>query len=620
MRKITMISSLILAISLAGCPEETPGPIITLPDTSKDTSGDATGDATSDVSDDTVPSDATSTDGGSAEECDPSSNDDSQCEGKVELDACEIAVCSEEGKCVAAVEEQTYCCETDADCSVVDFPETSSVCLDLVCKQGQCAAELVSDDCCLSDSDCLELEESCCDEATCNNGVCEISTLEECCETSQDCDDGTESTNDICVDACVTDGCLHKAPACSVDKVYSDKGFDDGTLQLMKVFDENPDDGVTWHVSSNTNVSAPHSVRFGRKDCDFYYNGPTDGCEPTGAFPDQGTPINARLETASFGLDPGVGTFLGFWVRMAAKEGFPAQDGNPAVDIDYLRVIVAQGNAWDVVWKSTDAFGTDNTTNGDWKFQTVNLSGYQGSVKIIFEFIAYAANNYLDPQGNILEGVYLDDIRVQATCQDAYCNSVDSPCESDGNGCTSDACTLYSNGPGGVCAYPSSSIGQECQPCGQPGDCGSDPCYDYACNDQICSVALKDECCNPYSAFPEYTDEGETTTLGFEDGDVPGWIMDDPYPDDNVGWQVDPESPYKGGYALYFGDPATQTYYAKDANGAGQPSIGTIWSPGFTIPDEEFRTQMLSFWLNMSTEYDGSNGPGEGEKYDRDYR
>ena len=63
--------------------------------------------------------------------------------------------------------------------------------------------------------------------------------------------------------------------------------------------------------------------------------------------------------------------------------------------------------------ENTDAFGTDNTTNGEWKFQTANLSGYQGEVKVIFEFIAYAANNYLDPQGNILEGVYLDDIRYK---------------------------------------------------------------------------------------------------------------------------------------------------------------------------------------------------------------
>jgi hypothetical protein len=617
MRRMTTSFSLFLAIFLLGCPSDPVGPpIITLTDTGKADSSDDTVESDSDTETDGAdPEDGGPADG-TTTECDPSLDDESQCDGKVDLQTCEIAECSDDGLCVAV--EQPKCCESVDDCKIVDFPESKSVCLDLVCKKGVCQTELISNDCCLADADCVDLEESCCDTATCSEeGACIVETLTECCETSLDCDDGTDSTNDICGDACVTDGCLHKAPACSVDKVYSDKGFDDGTLQLMKVFDENPGDGVTWHISNKTSVSAPYSVRFGRDDCDFYYNGPTEDCVPTGAFPDQGTPMNARLETAAFGLDPGVGTFLGFWVRMAAKEGFPGQDGSPPVDIDYLRVIVAQGNAWDVVWKSTDAFGTDNTTKGGWEYQTLNLSGYQGSVKVIFEFISYAANNYLDPDGNPMEGVYLDDIRVQATCQDAYCNSVESACESDGNGCTSDTCTLYANGLGGVCAYQSSSIGADCQPCGQPGDCGSNPCYEYSCNEQICSVALKDECCSPYSAFPDFTDEGETSIEGFEEGAAQGWIVDDPYPADNVGWQVDPESPFKGEYALYFGDPNTQTYSAQDANGDGQPSVGTIWTPGFTIPAEEFRTQMLSFWLNMSTEYDGSAGPGEGEKYDR---
>lgn len=599
-----------LLLLLTGCPADPPPIGIELPDSS-------TPDTQSDGTSSDAQSDATGPDGSQGDGTSDATvgcNSDDECQGAITLESCEIALC-ESGVCVASPD--TKCCDTADDCSLLQFPETVSVCLELGCIDGTCTTYKVSEDCCDADDQCGHLESSCCDSAFCNEeSVCELGTLTECCETSADCEDGSSGTNDVCVDACVIGGCLHKAPTCDVDKTYSQKTFDDGTLQLLQVFDDNPGDGVSWHVTSKASVSPSSSLRFGRSDCDFYYNGPVEDCVPTGSFADAGTPMSARVETSSFGVDPGVGIYLGFWVRMAAKEGFPAQGGAPAVDIDYLQVSVLQGATSKVVWRSTEAFGSENTTQGQWAFQTVNLSGYEGSMSISFEFVAYASNNFYATDGSILEGVYLDEIRVQATCQDAFCDSNSVPCASDGNGCTDDTCSLYANGSGGVCAYPLATPGAECQPCGQPGDCGDDACFDYACEDQQCSANLKDECCSPNSTFPSFTAPGETASEGFESGLLAGWIMDDPTPDDNVGWQTDLEGPFKGAYSLYFGDPSTHTYAAVDALGQAQPAVATAWTQGFSLPADSFRTPVISFWLNMSTEYNGSEGPGAEENYD----
>ena len=87
------------------------------------------------------------------------------------------------------------------------------------------------------------------------------------------------------------------------------------------------------------------------------------------------------------------------------------------------------------------------------------------------------------------------------------------------------------------------------------------------------------------------------------------WSAEDPYPDDNIAWQVTASDGYVGPKSLYFGDPATGTYEADPIG----PAVGTIWSPSFQVATEAGMPTVLSFWLNLSTEWDQVSNPSEAD-------
>ena len=169
---------------------------------------------------------------------------------------------------------------------------------------------------------------------------------------------------------------------------------------------------------------------------------------------------------------------------------------------------------------------------------------------------------------------------MQTTCDAASCTAKTKPCPNDGNGCTSDVCTLYSNGSGGVCAYPKVGSGKawtKCQSCGQSGDCGDNDCYTYNCKEQICDIELAEKCCASYTLFPEATVPPVTVFESFEENSLEGWTLDDPT-DDNVTWQIKNTSAYDGQRVLYFGDPEEGTYEALDEDGKAQPAKAALWT------------------------------------------
>lgn len=552
----------------------------------------------SDVASADATSDADAT--GPVEDSQPSECDsDDACQGRVSLTGCQEAAC-QGGTCVAI--DGPLCCETVADCDLERFPEVNDSCLELVCEGGICQVEGDPASCCATDADCTDLTTNCCQEGQCIDFECTVVALDECCQLSSDCDDGDPTTSDVCLDACEADGCLHRGPTCEGAAKLLDITFDNATTQGMNVTDTIPADDVSWHLTTDTSITPAYSIHMGHVSCPFYYNGFTEGCLPTSDPPPPGTGMKLRLRSEGVTLDGSSDAYLGFWVRMAAK-------GGPEADV--LRVLIDLAGVKEEVWLSTDALGATNTTHSLWVYQAVNVSTYTGTFKVIFEFESSAGESYLANNGSILEGVYLDTITVTETCPAASCEPGEDLCPTDGDGCTSDACTPYSNSVGGVCAYAvaeQETWWKSCVPCGQPDDCGTNGCYTYACGSNLCETDLKDSCCASYSLFPEGTVPPETTYEGFETGALEDWTITDPTVD-NVSWQVDNQGSHEGSYALFFGDPDSGTYAAFDDQGQAQAARATAWSKTFTVTKEQYRTAMLMFWLRLSTQFDTGAEP-----------
>ena len=522
--------------------------------------------------------------------------------------------CSSEGFCQYSGRLAT-CCTESLECeagSLLGACETTG------CSQNECIVTKV-EGCCETSSECDYLLTDCCMSALCIDNACSVDTIEGCCQDSSDCDDGVEITTDTCTASCVADGCLNVATGCGDATYYVNKDFDDGTLQLLPSTDNNPTDLVEIGTVKGNAVSPKYAVYFGDPECQTYYNGPMTDCEPNSPFGNDSTPVELKLQTAQFALSASSGAYLGFWVKMSAEPPVAVDfgEGEVLLDTDFLSVSVTSASGTEVVWKSTDpdALGAANTTQGQWRHQAANLSSYAGqAITLTFRFFTDGANNFnITPGGEKWIGAYIDDIQVTSTCEEANCDGAGATCPSDGNGCTQDVCTPYALGGGGVCAYPTNSPGQECTGCGVPADCGNDACLNYSCNEGICSATVSESCCEEISSFP-VDPLGGVSYEGFESGNLNGWIQDDPYPDDNIGWQVTPVLSHEGTFTLYFGDPNTFNYAANPSN----PSVSTIWTPLFEVPSAQFQVPVASFWLWMSTEYDGAlEAPDADSIYDR---
>ncbi|MCB9788120.1 MAG: hypothetical protein H6744_15670 [Deltaproteobacteria bacterium] len=528
----------------------------------------------------------------------------------LQLGVCQIAACVD-GQCVA--DDKPDCCEQPSDCT-----DTINNCETHTCVQNVCGKQ-TKPDCCLNDAACGALGDGCCNVGKCGiDNKCKVDTLTECCEASSDCDDGNPNTQDVCLTKCVSNGCDVVPPVCELNKIYTSKDFDDGTLQALKPKDNNTTDKVVVSSRKTDAVSPPNAAYFGDPECNTYFNGPKNAdCTPTDPFANGSTPVSLELETPEIALDASAGAIAGFWLKMAAEPALTADLGNGPVvfDTDVLKLIADDGNGTEVIWKSTAtaALGEANTTGGEWKYQVARLSKYAGAtVKLRFTFTTDADGNYNTAvDGERWFGAYIDNFAVRASCAAEVCSQSGESCPSDGQGCTVDTCTAYAIGTGGVCGYQTAVLGATCTSCAQAADCGSDTCLDYTCDAGICGASLKAECCLPSSSFPAVTTAPEVAVEGFEDADISDWEIVDPFPTDNVTWSVTDVLPYAGVYTLFFGDPVAQNY---DSN-EDKPALATAWSPTFTLDTDPFRTPVASFWLWLSTENDGAPNPQD--KFDK---
>jgi len=496
----------------------------------------------------------------------------------------EIAVGPE---CVAHID-----CEAKLADQLVD-------CEEALCDDGACVIDPI-DDCCLADADCTGLSEDCCKPMTCDleTSQCVEETIEGCCQTSAQCNDFDAETTDHCASACATNGCAYLPPLCDNNVTYLAHGFDDPGLAGLQIGDAEGDDLVHISAQKGKTVSPEYSLYFGDPDCQTYYTGEMDGCTPTDFLGMEGSVITLEVTLDDVTLAYEEHSYLGFWVHMAAEPALAADD--VLYPTDYLRVSVDIGEGQPtVVWRSPDALGAENTTHGEWLYQVVDLTPFKGkNVTVSLAFIADHLGNFNFGAGEAWYGAYVDDLIIRTACEPCPPGSLCSP---DFDGCTHDACVaVHDNPQTGLCTYHSASQGTLCQPCAQPGDCGDDPCVDYTCDAGYCAATITAECCDPFSSYPYDTLPGAVAVQGFEVIGIATWSVDDPYPDDNIGWAVVEGEGYQSSASLYFGDPASGDFVADPAN----PAVGIVWSPSFQVSGETGMPTVLSFWLDLSTEYD----------------
>jgi hypothetical protein len=608
-------------------------------------------------------------------------------------------------------------CVAPFDC-LDKFQEELGECEEPTCVSGVCVIKAI-EECCHSDSDCEQfLDDACCTTKSCDLATqkCGATTdIPGCCEASYQCpSDQDSATIDICAEACTTDGCTYlPLLKCDNEITYLTQDFNDPEMSDLTVSDTGVFDSVSVSTEKGSTVSPERSLYFGSAECQTYYTGEMENCEPTDFLAGDGTSIGLEVRTENVTLAYEEAAYLGFWVRMAAEPAllrqpcrslvtcrqtscFPedadyescltfcsdntknqlyggvscdctegdaevqaacevqcveaafteveasadalgacVSDNCAGVDVadgaalceaaaassggacataanvcdtiynwltptDYLRVSIDTGEGEPkTIWRSPDSLGIENTTQGEWRFQAVDLEPFKGkNVNLILSFIADGEKNFNTGDGESYYGAYVDDLIVRTACEACIPGS---ECGKDYDGCTSDTCVgIHGNADVGLCTYHATVLGSSCEPCAQPGDCGSDPNLDYTCDDGLCGSTIKSEFCEPFSSFPYDTLPGGVAVQSFEVIGVDFWSVDDPYPDDNIAWQVTDTDGYVGPKSLYFGDPASGTYEADPVN----PAVGTIWSPSFQVSTEAGMPTVLAFWLNLSTEWD----------------
>jgi hypothetical protein len=208
------------------------------------------------------------------------------------------------------------------------------------------------------------------------------------------------------------------------------------------------------------------------------------------------------------------------------------------------------------------------------------LSGKEVQLRIRFDT--------LDGNSNAFEGVYLDDLRIQALCpiplpclDDAECDTGDqcvasacseigcvvtdicdeeqpSPCDAadaaadccvsdadcdDGDVRTLDVCD------GAICAHsPNPDTCSDDASCDDDEPCTVDTCSQdsFTCNH---TGAIGEGCCVP----------GEIAIASFDNDSLQGIYVTDNY-ETGIFWRTDKTRSVSGEYSLYCGDPVQQTY------------------------------------------------------------
>lgn len=508
--------------------------------------------------------------------------------------ACTVDTC-EALQCVYDVIEG--CCSSNFEC------DDGNVCTTDICQNNSCTNVANTKSC--NDKDPCTIKDKC------GEGICVGEPLN--CSDKDDCT----------VDTCIGGACMYTASedleCCGYPVTTWD--FPNFDLPNWKVKAAPAADAPQWKVTNTRAASFPYSLHLGNSGKAVSTESPVD------------TTIESPLATVPLAPD----LTLNFWIYLDV-------DPNAATDVVTINGISPKGKVVEI-WKKPALFPMKTWT---WISADAGFFIPEGGLQIQVVFKSGVAMKY----GG--EGLYIDDIELHVPCpgvacvpdnvvppcddgnpattdfcDGALCESVpklwyceadeacndekqctdqlcyenicqileigncceDDPSCDDGNLCTTDICNDFDG-----CAYEANSL-----PCDD-----SDACTEFdTCADGVCggapvdcddgtgctsSACIADTCVYEFLNLPGCCDKFEAehdfgiplTDSGFS---VTGTST-------KVKWQTSPAKYTSGPSALYYGNPAQQSYETAGAKNSGTVTTPPVWLPNAIVTSAQFLLYM----------------------------
>jgi hypothetical protein len=381
------------------------------------------------------------------------------------------------------------------------------------------------------------------------------------CAVSANCEDGDRCTEN----RCIAFGCVAipiPSAECCAATVLFEEDFDGAVhpgLELTALNDE-----AGWNVVDDEHTpSAPNALYFG---------------DPVARTYDKGVQVAGSVTLPPLKLPRDKEAVLS--LRLFAKI-------EPTLEYD-LFWIEADVTYDTTVTETVRLFSKRDlpyTAFLDYALIDVSLAGLSGR-----EVVLRLRFDTLDGRSNAFEGVYVDDLRVEALCPIPVSCVEDADCDS-GDQCVASACSDIG------CVATDICVDQEPTPCGGP-DSPLDCCIaDADCDDgdprtlDVCDGATCAHSPNPDACSDDAScDDGEactvdrcqedsatcshTGTIGegccvpgtapiasFDNESLQGIFVTDNL-ETGIFWRPDKTRSTSGEFSLYCGDPVAQTYAA----------------------------------------------------------
>ncbi len=396
------------------------------------------------------------------------------------------------------------------------------------------------------------------------------------CAPSDTCEDGDPCTENRCLDGACVALPIPTGACCEAEVLFSE-AFDDGAAAAVTL--SAPVGGAGWHVLDHRAASPPGSLYFGDPESMSYDTGArvsgTATLPPLDLPADRESHLTMRLMAL---VEPNA-TFDRVWIEADVLDGETVSQ-----TVELLRKASLPAEA-------KDSFALVDVS-------LTELAGQRIQIRIAFDS--------MDHLNNAFEGVWVDDIAVQATCPLLGACLEDADCD-DGDPCTADACSPEGCVTGDLCG-PEDPVLEPCAGPDAPADCctsdadceDGDPATVDTCEGATCVVTLNpDAClsdadcddgeacttdtCNAGLCEHEGASSGECCVAGdqlianFDTGKLQGIYVTDNL-ETGVFWTPDKTRATSGNYSLYMGDPVPQTY----ARGVRVKASAT--TPVLTLP------------------------------------
>lgn len=524
--------------------------------------------------------------------------------------SCPVLPCEEDTECNDGVVCTVDTCEAlqcqyvviDGCCSSNFECDDGNVCTTDICQNNSCANVYNTKSC--NDKDPCTIKDKC------GDGVCIGEPL--------NCNDKDDCTVDTCIGGACTYAASEELECCGYPITTWD--FPNFDLPNWKIKAAPAPDAPQWKVTNSRAASFPYALHLGNNGKQVSTQGAVN------------TTIESPLTTVPLAPD----LKLNFWMYLDLAPEATA-------DVVTINGISPKGKVVQI-WKKPASFPMKTWT---WISADASFFIPEGGVQIQVVFDSVDAMN----SGG--EGLYLDDIQLHVPCPNIACLPGDvTPCD-DGNPATTDSCDgalcvslpklwycevdeacddekqctdqlCYEN----ICQIL--EIGDCCEDdpsCDDGNLCTTDICNDFdgcayeanalpcddvdactefdTCADGVCggapvdcddgtgctsSVCTADTCVYEFLNLPGCCDKFEAehdfgiplTDSGFS---VTGTST-------KVKWQTSPAKYTSGPTALYYGNPAQQSYETAGAKNSGTVTTPPVWLPNAIVTSANFLLYM----------------------------